>query len=200
MDLETTNRIGGAMRTTDLVFIDIETTGLDARMHEIIEIAVVRVKQIWNVGEKPIFEKVFEWSAKIKPQNLGVADPVALKINGYIASDWSESVPLEQALREFAEKTDGAIMVAHNVAFDAGFLEENFARYNIANKMHYHRLDTVSFAYGLLRDTPEVGRYSLGELCKYFGIINEKAHSALSDARADFELFKKLMDYKREVS
>lgn len=199
MDLETTNRIGGAMRTTDLVFIDIETTGLDARMHEIIEIATVRVKQQWVSNEKPIFTELFEWSAKIKPERLEVADPVALKINGYIPSDWKDSIPLEQALREFAHKTDGAIMVAHNVAFDAEFLDEQFVRNNIANKMHYHRLDTVSFAYGLLRNTPEVGRYSLGELCKYFGIVNERAHSALSDARADFELFKKLMDYKREI-
>ena len=197
MDLEHTNRIGGAMRVTDLAFVDIETTGLDARVHVIIEVGVVRVRQTWTIDEKPVFEKIFEWSVKIKPQHLENADPVALRINGYIASDWTESVPLENALREFAEKTEGAIMVAHNVAFDNGFMEENFARFHIANKMHYHRLDTVSLAFGLLHSAPDIGRYSLGELCKYFGIVNERAHSALSDARADFELFKKLMDFKR---
>ncbi len=198
MELENTNRVGGAMRLTDLAFVDIETTGLDARVHEIIEIAVVRVRQIWDVNEKPVFEKLFEWSAKIKPERLNVADPIALKINGYIASDWIGSVSLESALRDFAEKTDGAIMVAHNVAFDNGFIEENFARYGIKNLMHYHRLDTVSFAFGKLAHTAEIGRYSLGELCKYFGIVNERAHSALSDARADFELFKKLMEYEQK--
>ena len=199
MELETTNRIGGAMRMTDLAFVDIETTGLDSRVHEIIEIAVVRVRQIWVKDEKPTFEKIFEWSAKIKPQHLEVADPVALRINGYIASDWAENVPLEDALNQLAEKTDGAIMVAHNVAFDSSFIEEQFARHNIKNKMHYHRLDTVSFAFGKLAENAEVGRYSLGELCKYFGIVNERAHSALSDARADFELFKKLMDFKQTL-
>ena len=197
MELENTNRIGGAMRVTDLAFVDIETTGLDARIHEIIEIGVVRVKQAWVADEKPIFEKMFEWSAKIKPEHLELADPVALKINGYIASDWSESISLENALKEFVEKTEGAIMVAHNVAFDSDFLENKFAQLGIKNKMHYHRLDTVSLAFGLLHSAPDVGRYSLGELCKYFGIVNERAHSALSDARADFELFKKLMDFKR---
>ena len=184
---------------TDLAFVDIETTGLDSRVHEIIEIAVVRVRQIWVKDEKPTFEKIFEWSAKIKPQHLEVADPVALRINGYIASDWAENVPLEDALNQLAEKTDGAIMVAHNVAFDSSFIEEQFARHNIKNKMHYHRLDTVSFAFGKLAENAEVGRYSLGELCKYFGIVNERAHSALSDARADFELFKKLMDFKQTL-
>ena len=40
---------------TDLAFVDIETTGLDSRVHEIIEIAVVRVRQIWVKDEKPTF-------------------------------------------------------------------------------------------------------------------------------------------------
>jgi DNA polymerase III epsilon subunit-like protein len=30
-------------------------------------------------------------------------------------------------------------------------------------------------------------------MCKYFDIKNENAHTALSDARATFELYKKLM-------
>ena len=194
MELENTNRIGGAMRTTDLAFVDIETTGLNSRMHEIIEIAVIRVKQTWILNQKPTFEKMFEWSVKIKPEHLELADPVALRINGYIASDWKESVTLQHALNEFIEKTDGAIMVAHNVAFDSEFINAKLFDFNIQNKMHYHRLDTVSFAFGKLYSAPEVGRYSLGELCKYFGIVNEHAHSALSDAQADFELFKKLMN------
>ena len=196
MEPETTNRIGGAMRTTDLAFVDIETTGLDYRVNEIIEIAVVRVRQTWSKDQKPVFEKILEWSAKIKPQHLEVANPAALRVNGYIPSEWTENIPLEDALKEFAEKTDGAIMVAHNVAFDSSFLEEQLARHKIKNKMHYHRLDTVSIAFAKLAEHTEIGRYSLGELCKYFGIINENAHSALSDARADFELFKKLMDFK----
>ena len=199
MDLENTNRVGGAMRTSDLAFVDIETTGLNSRQHEIIEISVVRVKQTWTPDEKPVFEKMFEWSAKIKPEHLELADPIALRINGYIASDWTESISLENALTEFVEKTDGAIMVAHNVAFDSEFINAKLADFKIQNKMHYHRLDTVSLAFGLLHSAPDVGRYSLGELCKYFGIINNRPHSALSDALSDFELFKKLMDFKRSL-
>jgi ATP-dependent DNA helicase DinG len=84
-------------------------------------------------------------------------------------------------------------MVAHNVAFDAGFVDTSLAKQGIVNTMHYHRLDTVSMAYAVLHDEPDVDRYSLAELCKHFGIVNENAHSALADARADFELFKRLM-------
>lgn len=181
------------MKKNDLVFVDIETTGLNPEIHEIIEIAVVRVTQTWEEGEKPQFLSSFEWSVKIKPLHIENADPVALKVNGYSKNDWKEAVSLKEALTEFSKKTEGAIMVAHNVAFDAGFLDKNMSQEGVSNTMHYHRLDTVSMAYATLHSTPDVNRYSLMELCKYFGIENTDPHSALSDARADFELFKKLM-------
>ena len=182
------------MKDRDLVFVDTETTGLDARTHEIIEIGLIRVSQNWQ-GENPEFAVVSQWSVKIHPRNIATADPDPLRVNGYNVADWSEAVTIEEALKTFVEKTDGAIMVAHNVAFDAGFLDTNFSKYGIVNKMHYHRLDTVSMAYSVIRNTPPVVRYSLAELCKYFGIVNENPHSALADARADFEVFKKLMNY-----
>ena len=83
MEPEMTNRIGGAMRTTDLAFVDIETTGLDYRVNEIIEIAVVRVRQAWSKDQKPVFEKILEWSAKIKPQHLDIS-----RVNGQKIFRW----------------------------------------------------------------------------------------------------------------
>ncbi len=182
------------MKLHDLAFVDIETTGLDPRKHEIIDIAVVRVCQIWNPGEKPRFDLIEEWSAKIHPENIATADPASLRIANYTVTGWTNAISIKDALPEFSQKTDGAIMVAHNVAFDAGFIDTYLGKHGIPNKMHYHRLDTVSMAYAVLHSTPDVGRYSLAELCKHFGIVNESAHSALSDARADLELFKKLME------
>ncbi|MBP6884240.1 MAG: 3'-5' exonuclease [Candidatus Pacebacteria bacterium] len=193
LKVDTVSRVGGAMKGTDLVFVDLETTGLDCKIHEIIEIALIRVTQDWSSGETPTFTVREEWSKKIFPENLKTADPASLRVNGYTVTGWKDAVRLEEALREFSEKTAGAIMVAHNVAFDAGFLDSAFSAFGIQNKMHYHRLDTVSMAYAKLHSTPLVTRFSLAELCKHFGIVNENAHSALADTKADFELFKKLM-------
>lgn len=181
------------MKVHDLVFIDTETTGLDARLHEILEIGVVRVRQDWTDGDAPKFTVIDEWTVKTFPENISSADPASLRINGYTVTGWKDAVSLKEAIQKFSEKTDGAIMVAHNVAFDAGFLDNAFAKHHVLNTMHYHRLDTVSMAYAVLHNTPDVNRYSLAELCKHFGIVHEHAHSALADARADFELFKKLM-------
>ncbi len=191
---ETVSRFGGAMRSLDLVFVDTETTGLDPKIHELIEIGFVRVKQLWIEGQNPQFEVVEEWSQKIRPEHIELADPVSLKVNGYTVTGWSDAILLPEAFQIFSKKVEGAIMVAHNVSFDAGFLDMAFSKCGIPNKMHYHRLDTVSMAYAKLHNLPDVTRYSLGELCKYFSIENENAHSALSDAKACFQLFKKLMN------
>ncbi len=182
----------GAMKTADLVFVDIEATGLDPRRHEIIEIAAVRVRQDWS-RTTPSFAVLDEWSAKIRPENIADADPASLRVNGYSVSGWTHALPAAEVLAEFARRTEGAIMVAHNVAFDSAFIDTHLSARGMPNKMHYHRLDTVSIAYAKLHGAPDVNRYSLAELCKHFGLVNEHAHSALSDARADFELFKKLV-------
>ena len=184
---------GSSMKTTDLVFVDIETTGMDSRRHEIVEIALLRVGQSWTDG-MPAFTEQFSWTTKVFPKHIETADPVALKINGYSASEWKDSMHLEDALVQFSEKTDGAIMVAHNVAFDFEFLNANLLAHGIPNKMHYHRLDTVSMAYQALSASSESARYSLVELCKHFGIEFKNPHSAMPDVHADFELFKKLLE------
>lgn len=181
------------MKVHDLIFVDTETTGLNPLEHEIIEIALVRVRQTWGKGEQPQFELIEEWSTKILPENIATANPDSLRVTGYTVNGWKDAIPCIDAMREFATRTEGGIMVAHNVAFDSAFIDATLARFTIENPMHYHRLDTVSMAYAVLHNTPDVGRYSLAELCKHFGITNTNAHSALADARADFELFKKLM-------
>ena len=179
------------MKTMDLVFVDIETTGMDPRTQEIIEIAMLRVSQDWSSGVCTFTEKE-AWTTKIHPEHIETADPAALRINGYSASEWTDTMSLHDALTLFAEKSAGAIMVAHNVAFDSEFLNAHFAAQGIVNRMHYHRLDTVSMAYQALRTAPEATRYSLVELCKYFDIPFTNPHSAMPDVYADFALFKKL--------
>ena len=84
-------------------------------------------------------------------------------------------------------------MVGHNVAFDAGFLECAFNKMEMQNTMHYHKLDTVSISWAKLHNDPKLEHFSLREMCVRFDIKNEHAHTALSDARATFELYKKLM-------
>lgn len=182
------------MRKQNLAFIDIETTGLNVDKHEIIEIGCVLVSQNWTDGAKPTFEVIEEFELKIKPERIEDADPIALRVNGYDPSAWVFAYNLKEAMQIFSEKTDGVIMAAHNVCFDFGFIDKAFRITEIENKMHYHKLDTISIAFAKLHSHGDVSKFSLRFLCEYFGIENKRAHAALSDARATFEVYKKLMN------
>ena len=173
------------MKEHNLAFIDIETTGFDVTMHEIVEIGVVLTTSQLKLIEKIEF--------KIKPEHIENADPVALKVNHYNPLDWADALSLKNSMEIISEKTTDCIMVGQNVSFDSGFLEYSFAKLKLKNNMHYHKLDTVSIAWAKLHENKNIMRFSLRELCKHFGIKNERAHSALSDAYATYLLYKKLM-------
>ena len=156
------------MRKHNFAFIDIETTGLNLLQHEIIEIGCVLTT----------------------PE----LDLVALKVNHYKEENWESAQSLEEGMKIFSKKIKDCIMVGHNVSFDAGFLEYAFNKVGKLNTLHYHKLDTISIAWAKFHNDKNFEHFSLREMGARFDIKNERAHTALSDARATYELYKKLME------
>lgn len=93
----------------------------------------------------------------------------------------------------FSQKTDGCVLVAQNVAFDWAFLNKAFETTGAEDKLFYAKMDTISMAFAKLHRKKDIDKFHLKSLCEYFGIENNKAHTALSDARATFEVFQQLM-------
>jgi DNA polymerase III epsilon subunit family exonuclease len=182
------------MKKYNLAFIDVETTGFDPINQEILEIGCVLAKQVPANGRGATLEIVDEFDYKIKPENLAAADPEALRINGYNEMEWMFAPSLTQVMEQFADKTEGAMMVAHNLTFDWQFIEQAFKKTGIKNKMHYGKLDTISIAFAKLYHLEAIQRFNLASLAEYFGIQNAKAHTALADARTTFEVYKKLIE------
>lgn len=180
------------IKEQNLAFIDVEMTGLNPDLHEILSVGVVLVRQEW-ARETPSFEIIEELELKVKPEHIQNADPVSLKVNKYDPVDWTSAISLKEAMEILSKKTEGAIMVGHNVAFDYLFLDKAFRRAGYENKMHYHKLDTVSIAFAKLHGNKDIGRFSLQNLTEHFKIENKNIHTALGDARATLELYKKLM-------
>ncbi len=175
---------------TKFVALDIETTGLDFTKHEIIEIGCVL---FCFDSKKKIFKVEDEFDIKIKPEHIELADKTSLKINKYRAEDWEGAPTLSHALKTIAKKIDGRVMVAHNAVFDYAFLEKAFRESHIKNTLHYHVFDTLSMAFLAIQGS-DATQLSLRALCEHFTIENKKAHTALSDARATYELFVKLTE------
>lgn len=177
------------MKYTKFVALDIETTGLDLNIHEIIEIGCVFFS--FNT-KKELFEVEETFEIKIQPEHIERANPVSLKVNGYKEHLWQDALSPQKAFKKISQKIKGRTMVGHNAGFDFYFLDQAFKKHGIQNTLHYHVLDTLSMAYVTLHDNVDATRLSLQYLCDFYGIENKKAHTALADARATYELFVKL--------
>ncbi len=181
------------LKKQNLAFVDTEATGLDVDRHELIEIGCVLVEQHWGRNKKPLFKILESFELKIKPEHIETADHVSLRVSGYDPLLWKDALSKKEAMKIFSKKTEGAIMVGHNVTADHMFIDKAFRTLGVPNKMHYHKLDTSSIAFAKLHLNDTVDKYSLHFLCDHFSIDNKSPHRALSDAEATFALYKKLM-------
>lgn len=158
------------------VALDLETTGLDAKRDQIIEIGAVRFQGNRILDQFVTFV------------NPGRTIPLRVQqLTGIRNSDVAKAPALADIAPELLAfvGADVTAVVAHNAGFDMGFLR--------AAGINFQRpvLDTFELATILL---PNVGSYSLGELCRTLSIELTEAHRALSDTLATVHLFMRLND------
>lgn len=183
------------MKHHKLAFVDLETTGLDPFRHEIIEIGIVLAEQKTDLFGKQSLELISEHEIQLTSAHIKTADLKSLEVTKYHKRDWSKAVAQKDGLAQAAEFLEGTIFVAQNVAFDWAFLQKAGNEYGIdfEKRVHYHKLDLASMTFGKLYHDPKLSKFSLREMTEYFGVTNQNAHTALADARATFEVCKKLL-------
>ena len=84
---------------------------------------------------------------------------------------------------------DGRVFVAHNAAFDWGFINGELIR-TTGKPLLGRRLCTVRLSRKVV---PEVRRRSLDALSYFFNVYNEARHRAYGDARATAVVFRHLL-------
>jgi DNA polymerase III epsilon subunit-like protein len=182
----------GPMKERKILFLDLETTGLNPGTHEITEIGAVLVTQ-------PDYEVVGTYQTKVMPSHLETATPIALEIGHFDLETWQrEAKPLEVALQELAEFSNQAILAGFNLTFDWAFLQTGFNQVNIEDPFYYHRFDVMSAAFAVMYNRKEFSKFSLSECCRFFGVTNQNAHTAFADAQATYEVFVAMMRYQPE--
>lgn len=170
-----------------LVFFDLEFSGLNFD-NEIMSIGCVVVKP-------DDFTIVKEWSVKVKPKNLEIADRKALEMIGYSEEAWKDAVNLEGALKEFNSVVKDAVLVGYNCSWDFLFLLKSYWEENIEISFHWQILDVLSMAYLKLFNEKEIREFRMSEVRRFLGIEAEKSHDALEDAKITYKIFMKLMRY-----
>lgn len=159
--------------------VDVETTGLDPALDRIVEVAVVRCDAAGR--------SVSEWSTLVHPGR----DPGPTAVHGITDDDLATAPRFADIAGRLATELEGAVVTAHNLAFDASFLAAEWGRAGV-DRPSAPGLCTLTLARALHPGRAE--GYSLAACSAAAGIAQPEAHRALADARVTADLLATLLD------
>ena len=160
-----------------LVVFDFETTGLDDVQDRIIEIGAQKI-----VSQ----EVVSEFSVLINP---GMPLPAEVERITGITDDMLVGKPsIAEVLPDFLKFIEGHILVAHNAAFDMGFLRNSCS--GIGVDVDWPSFCTLKMARELL---PGLERKNLDTLAEYYGLQFEARHRSIGDVKVTVEVLHNML-------
>jgi len=157
--------------------LDIETTGFSTEIHEITEIAAVRVNERFEIVEETSCLVRIENSVPWHITNLtGITDRM-LK---------AEGKPLATAIRHIHMFLGDHTMFAHNATFDRRFM--NAAAQRLGMGVSFPLECSIPVFKKLL---PKQGKYGLPVLAEALRVEGGGEHRALGDCRVLLECLKR---------
>jgi len=166
----------------DFVVVDIETTGLSARRNSITELAAIRLRD----GEVRR-----EFQTLVNPQEH--IPSFITRLTGINDRMVRDAPTIDRALPKLLRFMGRGVFVAHNAAFDYGFISHN-AQLHLNRPFEHDSLCTRRLGNRLL-DLPS---FRLSSLCSHFEISNVSAHRALADAKATSQVLVNLLGILNE--
>ncbi|GHV68403.1 DNA polymerase III subunit epsilon [Spirochaetia bacterium] len=190
---------------------DIETTGLDPKLHRIVELGAVKFDHRGIISR---------FSVLIDP---GIPmPPEAGRVNKITDEMLAGKPPIDRVLPDFIRFIGNTILAAHNAPFDCGFINENLkSLYEKGRKaspaqsgffdgpendaegaapwtppypaLPHKIADTLLMARRLF---PGLSSYKLGGLAAFLKIDTKDAHRAEDDARVCMEIFIQCVEKK----
>lgn len=185
-----------------LVFLDLETGGLDPSRHPITQIAAIAVDE--RLNELETFEAKIDF-------DMAAADQEALLKNNFDREVWArESRPdmhvcneLSRFFKRYADVEmiskagkpySVAQLIGHNAdKFDGPFLQAWFKRLDQFMPAAFSVMCTYQKARHHFFDNQHLKQppgFKLGELCAHYGIPLANAHDALADCRANVAIYR----------
>lgn len=155
---------------SNVAFVDIETTGLDPEVNQVMEVAILT---------EP-FGDVIHFSVPINPT---LATDQALYINKYYERR-NELLEIQETREDAAtiihDTLRGHVFVGNNPAFDAAFLTKLLKTFGLAPSWHYHVADIKAIVAGAYGAEPP---WTTEWVSQVTGVkIGDDAHTAVADA------------------
>ena len=148
-----------------ITFLDLETTGATPLRDRITEIGLVRFE---NGVE------VCRWQTLVNPEiNI---PPFIQNLTGITNEMVQDAPTFAEVADELAAYLEGAVMAAHSVRFDLGFLKSEYRR--IGQSLTQKVLCTVKLSRTLY---PQYHRHSLNAIMERYQLTTEMRHRAMGD-------------------
>lgn len=183
---ETEKTVPGKVPLTDMRFValDAETTGFDIAKDRMLSLAIIEVKggrlQVATSASWLIYQATAPMSS-------------AVSVHGILPSETATGRQEADILRDLLPRLQGAVLVGHHVAFDAGMITASLKRhYGVA--LRNPLLDTANLAMIAVDAFAKTGYPgqrvpSLDEVCAQCGIPPVERHTAEGDAFTTAMLF-----------
>lgn len=205
MQVPSVAELPASLASVEFAVVDVETSGLSSRSHRILQVAVVRARADGTVIDR--------WCSYVRPRWRWFARMGPTHIHGIHRRHVRRAPTADAVLTELGRRIDGAVLTAHNLRFDWGFLARAAARadrplptgprlctlqlarapYAAADAAAADHAVVSGVGVGLPPTDAPRPSFRLGDLCIAYGIPLINAHDALADAEATAGLLPHLL-------
>ncbi|MCG6915003.1 3'-5' exoribonuclease, partial [bacterium BMS3Abin03] len=165
--------------------IDVETTGLSARTNRIIEIGIVKVKNL-KVTDR--------YETLINPGTY-IPDYIT-QLTGITEEDVFDAPFFEDIAEEVKQFIGDSVLSGHNLPFDHSFFSSEFLRCGL-EPLYNEQVCTLKIARRIF---PELKSKSLSSVTQFLNLRNPSSHRALADAEVTARILIKMIKKLKKES
>lgn len=169
--------------------LDLETTGLDPKHDEIIEIGIIKVR---NNKIVDTYQTLVQPSRKYfdDEDNEIYVDEFIEELTGITNEMLENSPKIEEVIENAINFISEDIIVGHNVNFDINFLYDALKKHK-STEFSNNFLDLMKMARRAIK---EINHHRLVDIANFFE-YNYEPHRALTDCNATYDLLNLLIKY-----
>lgn len=156
------------LNSSNVIIMDVESTGIDTASDEIIQIAAIKTNFLGGVVET--FERFL-----IPKKELGISEKVHGFSREFLLENGDEA---NKVLEEFIEFSKDCIIVGHNINYDITIMKSQLIREGVRELDIRGVFDTLDISR---RFYPEFKNHKLETLSIEFKVENPPTHNAMDD-------------------
>jgi DNA polymerase-3 subunit epsilon len=203
-----TESLGRKVKMKKILWLDVETTGLDPNRNGLIQLAMLMDIDGEMVDEVQLdfqpFQKdeitINELGFQKEWREFDLGDNTVLPATNITAQTlWGYLIPTTMKINHFLQKhiskfdkNDKAYIGGYNVPFDIAFLSKFYEKCGdkyLGSYINWKQVDVRSMVYMLdFHDHIRLDNYKLATVAEHFGIELD-AHNPMSDIKVTRELF-----------